>query len=172
MKVRDLSFVTIVVFVIGGTQALSRLNRPPAMPGDLSHQGMSREVRAQCLGCHQFGAMLALERRARHPAKWRDARFDCLLCHLSSKQMEPNRRSVAGDNAGRTATLTVNEGGRSEIHSSVNGNEKTIPRATDCASIRIRSGTVSASFPRGRGDFGFGSGTTQPDDLGRPAGRP
>jgi hypothetical protein len=90
MKVRDLSFIAIVVFVVIGTQALTRVNRPPAMPEDLSHQGTSRNVRAQCLLCHQSGTMLALERRARHPAKWRDARFDCLLCHLSSNRIEPN----------------------------------------------------------------------------------
>jgi hypothetical protein len=90
MKVRDLSFIAIVVFVVVGTQALSRVNRPLAMPEDLSHQGRGRGVRAQCLLCHQSGAMLALERGARHPAKWRDARFDCLLCHLSSNWIERN----------------------------------------------------------------------------------
>jgi hypothetical protein len=94
MKVRDLSFIAIVVLVVGGTQALSRFNRPPALPEDLSHRVMRGDVRAQCLLCHQSGAMLALEQRARHPAKWRDARFDCLLCHISLKRIEPSGQAA------------------------------------------------------------------------------
>jgi len=82
MKFRDLSFIGMVVVVVGGLQTLSFVNKPPAMPEDLHHTTVSRDVRAQCLQCHQAQTLLALERANRHPAKWRDARSDCLLCHI------------------------------------------------------------------------------------------
>jgi hypothetical protein len=90
MKFRDLSFIATVVFVVFGTQALSRVNRPPAMPEDHSHRERGRDIRTQCLLCHHSGAMLAMERRARHPAKWRDPRFDCMVCHHSPNWIERN----------------------------------------------------------------------------------
>lgn len=82
MKLRDLSFIGMVVLVIGGLQTLSFVNKPPAMPKDIHHMKSSRDASAQCLRCHQAGSMLALEHASKHPAKWRDARSDCLLCHI------------------------------------------------------------------------------------------
>jgi nitrate reductase cytochrome c-type subunit len=82
MKLRDFSFIGMVVLVVSGLQTLSLVNKPPAMPKDIHHVTVSRDARAQCLRCHRAEAMLALEQRNRHPEKWRDARSDCLLCHI------------------------------------------------------------------------------------------
>lgn len=79
MKLRDLSFIGLIVLVIGGLQTLSFVNKPPAMPKDIHHKAAGR---AQCLRCHQAEAMTALEQAKRHPAQWRDARSNCLLCHI------------------------------------------------------------------------------------------
>ncbi len=82
MKFRDLSFIGMVMLVVGGVQTLSFVNKPPAMPKDLRHTTASHDVRAQCLRCHQTQTLLALERANKHPVKWRDALSDCLLCHI------------------------------------------------------------------------------------------
>lgn len=96
MKFRDLSFIVMVVVIASGLQALSLVNKPPAMPEDLHHATVSRDVSAQCLRCHRAETMLALEQTNRHPAKWRDARSDCLLCHLPpggvKREAEPGAR--------------------------------------------------------------------------------
>jgi hypothetical protein len=93
MKFRDLSFIGIVLLVAGGLQTLSFVNKPPAMPTDIHHTTVSRDVRAQCLRCHRAKTLLSLERASRHPAKWRDARSDCLLCHIpaggAKREAEP-----------------------------------------------------------------------------------
>jgi nitrate reductase cytochrome c-type subunit len=82
MKLRDFSFIGMVVLVIGGLQTLSFVNRPPAMPKNIHHATVSRDARVQCLRCHQAESLLVLEQANRHPAKWRDVRSDCLLCHI------------------------------------------------------------------------------------------
>jgi nitrate/TMAO reductase-like tetraheme cytochrome c subunit len=82
MKLRDLSFIGMVVLVIAGLQTLSFVNKPPVMPKDVHHAMAGRNAREQCLLCHRPEALLALERANRHPQKWRDARSDCLLCHI------------------------------------------------------------------------------------------
>jgi hypothetical protein len=105
MKLRDLSFIGMVVLVIGGLQTLSFVNKPPAMPKDIHHTTVRRAARAQCLQCHQAEAMLALEQANRHPAKWRDARSDCLLCHLQASGVK--RKAEPG--AARTLAPFSNE---------------------------------------------------------------
>jgi len=84
MKLRDLSFISILVVVVGGIELLSFVNKPPATPDDRPHTTVSRDARAQCLQCHQPETMWASEQAGRHPIKWRDARFACLLCHVPS----------------------------------------------------------------------------------------
>jgi nitrate reductase cytochrome c-type subunit len=82
MKLRDLSFIGLIVLVIGGLQTLSFVNKPPAMPKDSRHMAAGRDASVQCLRCHQAEAMTALEQADRHPGQWRDARANCLLCHV------------------------------------------------------------------------------------------
>lgn len=82
MKLRDLSFIAIVALVGGGLQALSLVNKPPAMPADIHHTTVRRGARAQCLRRHWTETILALEKQRKHPAKWREADADCLLCHV------------------------------------------------------------------------------------------
>jgi nitrate reductase cytochrome c-type subunit len=82
MKLRDLSFIGLIVLVIGGLQTLSFVNKPPEMPTDIHHTVAGRDTGAQCVRCHQAEAMTALEQAKRHPAQWRDARSNCLLCHI------------------------------------------------------------------------------------------
>jgi nitrate reductase cytochrome c-type subunit len=82
MKLRDLSFIGLIVLVIAGLQTLSFVNKPPEMPKDNHHTVAGRDASAQCLRCHQSESMAALEQAKRHPAKWRDAGSNCLLCHI------------------------------------------------------------------------------------------
>lgn len=96
MKFRDLSFIGIVVVVVGGLQTLSFVNKPPTMPEDLHHTTVSRDVRAQCLRCHQAQTLLALEQANKHPVKWRDTRSDCLLCHIPASDVRREAGSVQG----------------------------------------------------------------------------
>jgi len=94
MKFRDLSFIGIVVFVVGGLWILSLGNKPATMPKDSHHTTVSRGAREQCLRCHQAQTLLALERMNRHPAKWRDARSDCLHCHMPAGGVRREAGSV------------------------------------------------------------------------------
>ena len=82
MKLRDFSFVGLIVLVIVGLQTLSFVNKPPEMPKDIHHTAAGRDADAKCLRCHQSESMTALEQAKRHPAQWRDSRSNCLLCHI------------------------------------------------------------------------------------------
>lgn len=84
MKYRDLSFIAIIVFVMSGLQLLTRVNRPPEMPRDFPHSIVSRDVREQCLRCHQQIAQPApavFDQPHKRPKQWRANKLDCLLCH-------------------------------------------------------------------------------------------
>lgn len=87
MKYRDLSFIAIILFVVGGTQLLARVNKPPEMPRDFPHSVVSRNVREQCLRCHerQSGQSVTaiFDAPHRQPKQWRASKLDCLLCHRS-----------------------------------------------------------------------------------------
>jgi nitrate reductase cytochrome c-type subunit len=83
MKLRDLSFIAIVVLVTGATQMLSRVNKPSAMPEDLAHRTIGKDVRGNCSPCHELEIMLVSN--GKHFAKWRDSRFDCTVCHTPLK---------------------------------------------------------------------------------------
>jgi hypothetical protein len=68
------AFLGTVLAVVIGVTWLSFVNKPPAMPLDVAHTAVSRDVRAQCLNCHLPEKMAALEQAQRHSGKWRDAR--------------------------------------------------------------------------------------------------
>jgi nitrate/TMAO reductase-like tetraheme cytochrome c subunit len=83
MKPRDLIFIAIVVFVVGGLYFLStRAKTPKPMPPNEAHQSAS--TREQCLVCHKAEKLAELEKAHRHPGKWRDEKISCLQCHHST----------------------------------------------------------------------------------------
>lgn len=80
MKPRDIVFVVIVVFVVGGLYFLStRARTPRAMPANPAH--LNAVTRDQCLACHQPEKLAELEKAHRHPGKWKDEKVSCLQCH-------------------------------------------------------------------------------------------
>ncbi len=92
MKSRDLIFIAIILFVVGGLYFLStRAKAPHPMPANAAHQDAI--TRNQCLSCHQAETLADLERQHRHPGKWRDVKLSCLQCHSSGKAT-PNKAAV------------------------------------------------------------------------------
>ncbi len=79
LKSRDLFFIGIVIFVVGGLWWLSTKNRAKAMPADPPH--LAAKSREECLKCHLPEKLAELELQHKHPGKWRDERVNCLLCH-------------------------------------------------------------------------------------------
>ena len=80
MKPRDIVFVVIVVFVVGGLYFLStRARTPRAMPANPAH--LNAVTRDQCLACHKSEKLAELEKAHRHPGKWKDEKISCLQCH-------------------------------------------------------------------------------------------
>lgn len=76
---RDLSFLLLVLAVVGGLYFLSTKTRIKTMPANANHQmTMSR---TECMQCHSAETLGALEQQHKHPGKWRDARVACTLCH-------------------------------------------------------------------------------------------
>jgi hypothetical protein len=53
MKFRDLSLIGMLGLLVVTLQLLARANKPPEMPRDFPHSVVSRNVREQCLRCHQ-----------------------------------------------------------------------------------------------------------------------
>jgi hypothetical protein len=80
MKSRDLIFIAIVLAVIGGLYYLSTKNKAKPMPSN-PPEHLTVKTREDCLKCHLPETLAELERRHKHPGKWRDARVSCLLCH-------------------------------------------------------------------------------------------
>ena len=80
MKSRDLAFIAIVLFVVGGLYFLSTKNKAKAMPPD-PPEHLTVKARVDCLKCHLPEKFAELERQHKHPGKWRDERVSCLFCH-------------------------------------------------------------------------------------------
>ncbi len=87
MKFRDLSLIGMAGLVVVTLQLLARVNKPPEMPRDFPHSVVSRNVREQCLRCHQrieqqaMGAGMMIDSPHQQPKQWRTTKSDCLLCH-------------------------------------------------------------------------------------------
>jgi hypothetical protein len=84
MKARDLVFIAIVLFVLGGLYFLSTKGRAkPVPPTPPEH--LQAKTREECLACHRPEQMSALELAHKHPGKWRDARVSCFRCHAEAR---------------------------------------------------------------------------------------
>lgn len=90
MKFRDLSLIGMAGLVVVTLQLLAHVNKPPEMPRDFPHSVVSRNVREQCLRCHQrieqqaMGAAMMpqlIDSPHQQPKQWRAGKSDCLLCH-------------------------------------------------------------------------------------------
>src|SRR5262245_26173049 len=80
VKSRDLIFIAIVVFVVGGLWWLSTRNKAKAMrPTPPEH--LTAKLRDECLKCHLPETLNEMELRHKHPGKWRDAHVECTRCH-------------------------------------------------------------------------------------------
>ncbi|MCG3160849.1 MAG: hypothetical protein JMDDDDMK_01924 [Acidobacteria bacterium] len=79
LKSRDLIFIAIVVFVVGGLWYLSTRNKAMPMPPTPPH--LTAKTREECLQCHLPAKLAELELQHKHPGKWRDERVNCTLCH-------------------------------------------------------------------------------------------
>ena len=79
LKSRDLIFIAIVVFVVGGLWYLSTRNKAMPMPATQAH--FTAKTREDCFQCHLPAKFAELELQHKHPGKWRDERVSCLLCH-------------------------------------------------------------------------------------------
>jgi FtsZ-interacting cell division protein ZipA len=85
MKSRDLFFIAIVVFVVGGLWWLSTRNKAKAMrPAPPEH--LTAKLRDECLKCHLPEKLAEMERQNKHPGKWRDAHVECTRCHKPPKE--------------------------------------------------------------------------------------
>jgi hypothetical protein len=82
MKSRDLIFIIIVLAVIGGLYYLSTKNKAKPM-SPIPPEHVTAKTREECFTCHLPETFAELERRRKHPGKWRDARVSCLLCHTA-----------------------------------------------------------------------------------------
>ncbi|MGE0131324.1 MAG: hypothetical protein AB7U82_24855 [Blastocatellales bacterium] len=79
LKSRDLIFIAIVVFVVGGLWYLSTRNKAKPMPPTEAH--FTAKTREDCFQCHLPAKLAELELQHKHPGKWRDERVSCTLCH-------------------------------------------------------------------------------------------
>src|SRR5262245_30006214 len=79
LKSRDLIFIAIVIFVVGGLWWLSTRNKAKAMPPSAPH--FTAKSREECLQCHLPAKLAELELQHKHPGKWRDERVECTRCH-------------------------------------------------------------------------------------------
>ncbi len=90
LKSRDLIFIAIVAFVVGGLWWLSTRNRAkPMSPSTPEH--LTAKSRDDCLKCHLAETLADLERQHKHPGKWRDERVSCTQCHLAPKSANAQR---------------------------------------------------------------------------------
>jgi hypothetical protein len=99
LKSRDLIFIAIVVFVVGGLWWLSTKNRARAMPPSPPH--LTAKLREDCLQCHLPAKLAELELQHKHPGKWRDERVSCMLCHKA-----PSRATARNFNSLKTQAAT------------------------------------------------------------------
>lgn len=80
LKPRDLIFIAIIIFVVGGLWWLSTRNKAKAMrPTPPKH--LTARSRDECLECHLPETLAGMELQHKHPQKWRDARVECIRCH-------------------------------------------------------------------------------------------
>ncbi len=92
MKYRDLSLIGMGGLVVATLQLLAQINKPPEMPRDFPHSTVSRNVREQCLRCHQrngqeaLNAAMMIDPPHQQPRLWRAGKSDCLLCHHPATQ--------------------------------------------------------------------------------------
>jgi hypothetical protein len=97
MKSRDLIFIAIVIFVVGGLAWLSTRNKAKAMlPTPPEH--LTAKLRDECLKCHLPEKLAELELQHKHPIKWRDERVKCTLCHKPPREanaLNPNTRQIS-----------------------------------------------------------------------------
>ncbi len=98
MKSRDLIFIAIVIFVVGGLYYLSTKNKAEAMPPN-PPEHLTVRARGECLKCHLPETFAELERQHKHPGKWRDERVSCLFCH----------KEPAGAKAARFSSKELNQ---------------------------------------------------------------
>lgn len=87
---RDLSFLVVVLAVVGLLYYLSTKTKIKTMPGDPVHT--ATQTRQDCLKCHTAEKLGALEVQHKHPGKWKDERVACTLCHkpatLKAQQLQ------------------------------------------------------------------------------------
>ena len=79
LKSRDLIFIAIVIFVVGGLWWLSTRNKAKVMPPSAPH--LTAKSREECLQCHLPAKLAEWELQHKHPGKWRDERVECTRCH-------------------------------------------------------------------------------------------
>ena len=85
MKSRDMIFIAIVVFVVGGLWWLSTKDKAKAMsPAPPEH--LTAKLRDECLKCHTTKTLEEMELQHKHPNKWRDTRVECTRCHKPPKE--------------------------------------------------------------------------------------
>jgi FtsZ-interacting cell division protein ZipA len=85
MKPRDLIFIAIVIFVVGGLWWLSTRNKAKAMrPSPPEH--LTAKLRNECLKCHLPEKLAEMELQHKHPGKWRDANVECTRCHKTPQE--------------------------------------------------------------------------------------
>jgi hypothetical protein len=80
MKFRDLIFIAIVIFVVGGLIFLSKWQKPPAMRATTPRHLTARQ-RGECFECHTQEKLAEMELQHKHPIKWRDEHTSCIDCH-------------------------------------------------------------------------------------------
>jgi hypothetical protein len=74
---RTLAFGAGILFLIAALTVVSRNTKPPRLPEDPAHKGLT--ANASCRPCHGQGASSPLKRG--HPPK-----DDCLHCHRIAAQ--------------------------------------------------------------------------------------
>jgi hypothetical protein len=85
MKARDLYFLAIVIFVVGGLYYLSTKGKGHPVPAS-PPEHLVAKTREECMVCHTSDRLAALEQAHRHPGKWKDARVSCLQCHSPARK--------------------------------------------------------------------------------------
>ena len=102
MKSRDLIFIAIVIFVVGGLWLLSTRNKAKALrPSPPEH--LTARMRGECLKCHLPDILAELELQHKHPNKWRDERVECTRCHKPPQ--EANARNLKARQISELADL-------------------------------------------------------------------